>query len=230
MGPAGRTGCVMARTSVDGGPRSKRAAILEAAVSSFGQFGYEHTRWSTVADQVGIGQTALYHYFESKAHCLLTIMSMELQLSHERFTAAVADLAPEPALRAAVRAAYSVRRQDVLQLRVLHSHVSILAHPRGSEREEQERQTARALVQEIERDWIDLLQRGMDSGVFPVRNAKFLGRSLLGMIIGVWDWYRPNGSLTLPQIRDMMEDSVVRLLMAPDVPREAVASAKRRAG
>lgn len=222
----------MVRTAVDAGPRSKRAAILEAAVTSFGQSGYEHTRWSAVADQVGIGQTALYHYFESKAHCLLTIMTMELQLSRERFTAAVADLPPELALRAAVRSAYSVRRQDVLQLRVLHSHVSILAHPRGSEREEQERQSARLLVQEIERDWIDLLQRGMDSGEFPVRNAKFLGRSVLGMIIGVWDWYRPNGSLTLAQIRDMMEDSIVRLLMSSDVPGQAASppSKRRRAG
>ena len=60
------------------GPRSKRARILTAAIDSFGQDGYEHTKSAKVADEVGIGQTALYHYFESKAHCLLTIMSMEL--------------------------------------------------------------------------------------------------------------------------------------------------------
>ena len=34
---------------------------------------------------MGIGQTALYHYFESKAHCLLTIMSLELTRSLELF-------------------------------------------------------------------------------------------------------------------------------------------------
>ena len=204
-------------TEMDAGPRSKRAAILAAAVQSFGKSGFELTRWSTVADQVGIGQTALYHYFESKAHCLLTIMRMELQSSHERFTAAVADLPPEEALRAAVRTAYGMKRQDVLRLRILHSHVAILAHPRGSVREEEERLASRMLVQQIEHDWTDLLQRGMDEGVFPQRDAKFHGRSVLGMVIGVWDWYRPNGSLTLRQISDMMEASVVRLLMLPDV-------------
>ncbi len=57
------------------GPRSKRALILTAAIDSFGQDGYEHTKWAKIADEVGIGQTALYHYFESKVHCLLTIMS-----------------------------------------------------------------------------------------------------------------------------------------------------------
>ena len=54
----------MAGSIVDpeAGPRSKRAAILAAAVGCFGEFGYEATKWSTVADRVGIGQTALYHY------------------------------------------------------------------------------------------------------------------------------------------------------------------------
>ena len=58
--------------------RSARV-ILAAAIDSFGADGYEHTKWAKIADEVGIGQTALYHYFESKAHCLLTIMSLELE-------------------------------------------------------------------------------------------------------------------------------------------------------
>ncbi len=60
------------------GARSKRGLILAAAIESFGQNGYEHTRWAKIADEVGIGHTALYHCFQSKAHCLLTIMSLEL--------------------------------------------------------------------------------------------------------------------------------------------------------
>ena len=75
------------------GPRSKRAVILTAAIDSFGQDGYEHTKWAKIADEVGIGQTALYHYFESKAHCLLTIMSLELDRSLERFREVTADVA-----------------------------------------------------------------------------------------------------------------------------------------
>src|SRR5207244_9845841 len=71
------------------GRRSKRSAILDTAVARFGETGYEATKWSTVADEVGIGQTALYHYFESKAHCLLTIMRLELARSYQRFLAAV---------------------------------------------------------------------------------------------------------------------------------------------
>ena len=199
----------------DAGPRSKRAAILSAAVRSFGKSGYEATKWSEVAGQVGIGQTALYHYFESKAHCLLTIMRLELQRSHEMFRQATADeLDPMGALRAAVRAAYAVSEHDVLQMRILQSNVAILAVPRSSEREETERLAARELVHQIENAWTELLERGMSDGVFVRRDAHTLALNMLGMIVSVWRWYRPRGPVTLAAVSELTEDCCVRMVAA----------------
>ena len=65
--------------------RSKRAAILETATELFGREGYEHSKWADVATAVGIGSTALYHYFESKLHCLYEIMAEALEAEVERF-------------------------------------------------------------------------------------------------------------------------------------------------
>jgi len=197
----------------DEGPRSKRAAILAAAIKSFGKSGYDATKWSDVADQVGIGQTALYHYFESKAHCLLTIMRLELQRSHEMFVKATADEAdPMSALRAAVRAAYAVSEHDVLQMRILQSNVAILAVPRSSKREETERLAARELVHQIESAWTELLDRGMSEGVFVRRDAHTLALNMLGMIVSVWRWYRPRGSVTLAAVSELTEDCCVRMV------------------
>lgn len=197
----------------DEGPRSKRAAILSAAIRSFGKSGYDATKWSAVADQVGIGQTALYHYFESKAHCLLTIMRMELQRSHEMFIKATSD---EPdamaALRAAVRVAYEVSEHDVLRMRILENNFDLLAVRRQSKREETERAAARALVHQIEDSWTELLQRGIDDGVFVRRDAQTLARTLLGMIVSVWRWYRPRGAMPLSSVRELIEDACVRIV------------------
>src|SRR3954468_11940778 len=52
----------------------KRRDILDAATRRFGADGYEHTKWADIAADVGVGPTALYHYFESKQHCLYVIM------------------------------------------------------------------------------------------------------------------------------------------------------------
>ena len=65
--------------------RSKRSAILDTATELFGREGYEHSKWADVAKTVGIGSTALYHYFESKLHCLYEIMAEALAAEVERF-------------------------------------------------------------------------------------------------------------------------------------------------
>jgi TetR/AcrR family transcriptional regulator, cholesterol catabolism regulator len=208
---------MMATTKIaaqqDDGPRSKRGRILTAAVERFGEGGYEATKWSEVADLVGIGQTALYHYFESKAHCLLTIMRLELQRSHDKFVEATAGQ-PDPleALRAAVRAAFAVSDQEILQMRVLQNNMALLATPRASKREEVERTAARQLVQVIERDWTTLLVRGMSEGAFPVRDAHALGLSALGLIVSVWRWYRPTGAASLAEISELIEGCCVRMI------------------
>ncbi|WP_328350111.1 TetR/AcrR family transcriptional regulator [Streptomyces sp. NBC_00457] len=197
----------------EAGPRSKRAAILAAAVDCFGETGFEATKWSTVAERVGIGQTALYHYFESKTHCLLTIMRLELQRSHDKFTEATADVAdPVEALRAAVRAAYDVSDQEVLQMRILQNHMDLLSGARKSKREEAERVAARQLVQLVERDWTNLLVRGMSQGAFPLRDAQLLGSSLLGLIVSVWRWYRPSGPTPLSEVSELIEGACVRMV------------------
>jgi AcrR family transcriptional regulator len=199
-------------------PRSKRAVIIATAIDRFGEEGFEHTKWATIADDVGIGQTALYHYFESKVHCLLTIMRLELSSSVERFHTATAS-APDSgaALIAAIASAYEASPRDALQRRILQNHMDLLATPRPSKKEEEERLLCRSLVQEIEHNWTSLVQKGIDEGVFRVDDALLTARMLLALVVGVWRWYRPGGEMTLDQITDVMADAAARLVDSKDV-------------
>ena len=194
-------------------PRSKRAVIIATAIDRFGEEGFEHTKWATIADDVGIGQTALYHYFESKVHCLLTIMRLELSNSVDRFRAGT-ESAPDSAaaLVAAVASAYEASPRDALQRRILQNHMDLLATPRPSKKEEEERLLCRSLVQEIERNWTDLVQKGIDDGTFRVKDALLTARMLLALVVGVWRWYRPGGEMNLEQITAVMADAAARLV------------------
>jgi AcrR family transcriptional regulator len=60
--------------------RGKRDEILWTATAYFGENGYEATKLADVAAAVGIGSTALYHYFDSKLHCLYVIMADALAI------------------------------------------------------------------------------------------------------------------------------------------------------
>src|SRR5215216_2301779 len=66
---------------------TKRDEILAAATERFGRDGYEDTKWADIAADVGVGPTALYHYFESKQHCLYVIMDQALEGFRSRFEA-----------------------------------------------------------------------------------------------------------------------------------------------
>jgi TetR/AcrR family transcriptional regulator, cholesterol catabolism regulator len=192
--------------------RSKRAMILDAAIDNFGRVGFEHTKWATIADEVGIGQTALYHYFESKVHCLLTIMSTELQRSFERTQEVTADVDdPAEKIRVAVMAAFDVTPREALQARILMSHQDLLVGKRSSDREEAERQRARELVRDIEHEWAELIRDGIAAGAFERRDELVLSRLLLGAVNSVWRWYRPDGAHTLDEIAGLTADACVRL-------------------
>ncbi|MCF8571900.1 TetR/AcrR family transcriptional regulator [Gordonia sp. HY002] len=198
------------------GPRSKRNRILEVATQQFGKEGYEHTKWASVAGEVGIGQTALYHYFESKAHCLLTIMRVELTDSVTRFEEGIAGITdPVEALRGAISASLHGEPLDVLQRRILQNHMDILATPRQSEKEEAERQRSREIVSSIEQNWTDLIQRGQDAGVFDASvDAVITARFVLGTVVSVWRWYRPSGPLSLHELIGNVAEAAVRMVAA----------------
>lgn len=196
--------------------RSKRGVILETAIDRFGDVGFEYTKWATIADQVGIGQTALYHYFESKAHCLLTIMRMELDESLERFRAAVDGVDdPAEALRRAVAGAYVGTARDALQRRILQNHMDMLATPRQSEKEEIERLRSRELVQSIEDEWAALMARGSAAGAFVDEDPRTLARFVLALVISVWRWYRPGGPQSLEEITQATTGAALRVVARP---------------
>src|SRR5918999_1022871 len=83
---------------------TKREEILAAATERFGRDGYEDTKWADIAADVGVGPTALYHYFESKQHCLYVIMDQAIEGFRTRFEALTTD-GDDPVERLAARGA-----------------------------------------------------------------------------------------------------------------------------
>jgi TetR/AcrR family transcriptional regulator, cholesterol catabolism regulator len=183
--------------------RSKRAAILETATELFGRQGYEHSKWADVAAAVGIGSTALYHYFESKLHCLYEIMAEALEAEVERFdriTGEREDFAE--ALEAVLRSAFDLSEREVLRNRLLVSEQVLVGVHRTSAREEEARQFARARTRDLEFKWAAFLTQGMEQGVIPEAEPRLLARAILGLYNSIFHWYRPRAGLALQEVAD----------------------------
>jgi TetR/AcrR family transcriptional regulator, cholesterol catabolism regulator len=202
----------------------KRGRILASATERFGRDGYEDTKWADIAADVGVGPTALYHYFESKQHCLFVIMDDAVAGFRRRFDAITA-AEPDPlrALTRVIADLFDLTEHDVQRNRLLVAEQGLLARPRTSPREEQARQAVRARMRDLEFAWSSFIARAMDQGVVPARDPRLLVRGVVGLYNSIWQWYRPNGIIALEDAADFFTDRILAMI---GVDAEALESAR----
>jgi AcrR family transcriptional regulator len=206
---------------------AKRDEIVAAATERFGRDGFEDTKWADIAADVGVGPTALYHYFESKQHCLYVIMDQAIEGFRDRFDALTVEAGdPVEAIVAVIEDCFALSESDVQRNRVLVAEQGLLSSRSTSPREEQARQDARARTRELEFAWASFLSRAMHEGAIPAQDPRLLTRAILGLYNSVWHWYRPNGIVALGRIAEFFTD---RCLALVGVRPEAVGPTKAAA-
>src|SRR3954467_7706158 len=198
---------------------SKREEILAAATERFGRDGYEDTKWADIAADVGVGPTALYHYFESKQHCLYVIMDEAIEDFRARFAQLTAEEShPLERLEAIIHDCFQLSQHDIQRNRVLVAEQGLLSAPSGSPREEQARQDARARTRDLEFAWASFLAHAMQQGAIPKNDPRLLTRAMLGLYNSVWHWYRPNGIVALHRIGAFFTERSLALIgVTPEV-------------
>lgn len=197
---------------------TKRAEILHAATDRFGRDGYEDTKWADIAADVGVGPTALYHYFESKQHCLFVIMEEAIESFHSSFERIAQEQPMHVAALVAILAdCFRLSERDIQRNRVLVAEQGLLASQRESPREEQARHAVRERIRDLEFAWATFLARAMENGAIPEGDPRLLTRAILGLYNSIWHWYRPNGAVALHRAAEFYIARIVAMVgVAPD--------------
>jgi AcrR family transcriptional regulator len=182
---------------------AKRAEIIDVATEFFGRSGYEDTKWADVASAVGVGPTALYHYFESKQHCLYVIIAEAI----DRFRGRLGSITGSEdgfadGLVKVLRSGFELTELEVLANRVTVAEQGLVSVRRDSPREEEARQEARQRTRDLEYEWGMFLSRGMAQGAIPEADPRLLTYALLGLYNSIWHWYRPGGPSKLEEVAD----------------------------
>jgi AcrR family transcriptional regulator len=216
--------------------RSKRQQILITAIEQFGRHSYEYTKWADIAAEVGLGSTALYHYFESKLHCLYEIHAEALQAELEKFERLTSGRGEfGPTLARLLDELFDLTDHEVMRNRVLVAEEGLIAVHRDSAREETARRMARSRMRDIEFAWAAFLTRGMEQGAIPEADARLLARAILGLYKSVWHWYRPGGGLSLDDVRSFFVERCLAVAghnaapVAPAKPARKARAARRAA-
>jgi AcrR family transcriptional regulator len=172
-----------------------RDDILVAAAQIFSQKGFHGASMQDIAAAVNLQKASLYHHVNSKQEILLAILDQALDMLIEHMQAVIDQpLPPDEKMRAAVRAYL----QAMLDHRDLAS-VLLLEH-RSLESVYLARHIPRR--DRFERLWRDLIQTGMDEGVFCCVDPVLTVRALLGVMNWTITWYHPDGPLTVDEIAD----------------------------
>jgi hypothetical protein len=147
----------------------------------------------------------------------------DFQARFERITAAHENW--DEALVALLVDAFDLTEQEVLRNRVLVAEQGLIGIHRTAPREEAARTTARTRTQDLEFAWGTFLARGMQQGHLPESDPKLLSRAVLGLYNSVWHWYRPGGTLALPDVaRFFVGRQLAVLGCAPDLAEGALAA------
>ncbi|MGM5068725.1 TetR/AcrR family transcriptional regulator [Rhodococcus qingshengii] len=170
--------------------------ILVAALSEFQQFGYHGTTVRGIASRAGLTVPSLYYHYNNKEGILSALLIIATDDANDRLRLCLTDAGDDPLARfenfiTSVVLHYT-RRRD---LAMLHSESRFL----GAEMREQYIEK-RELVQQVLED---LLRDGIKKKIFRSdSDSHFTARSILGMLGGILDWYRPQGPLTPEEIAE----------------------------
>ena len=172
----------------------------------------QETKWADVAAAVGIGSTALYHYFESKQHCLYEIMGQALDSS----TPASKRIAAEhddwtEALLAVLHDAFDLTEHEVLRHRVLVAQLGTLAAHRRSRVRKRRAPRARSRAPSSS-PGARSSRAACNRALIPENDPRLLARALLGLYNSVWHWYRTGDGLTLPELGGFVVERQLALL------------------
>lgn len=172
--------------------------ILDAAAQIFRLKGYHATSMSDIAGAVHLQKASLYHHVTSKQEILLDLLDQALELLTEQVISMAKDeqISPDEKLRQMTRA----------YLKALSDHVDLASVLLMEHRSLDPKLHARHVPNRdrFEAIWRDVVEEGMQTGVFCCAETDMTVRTLLGAMNWTITWFDPKGDLTIEIIADQI--------------------------
>ncbi|MFN0096361.1 MAG: TetR/AcrR family transcriptional regulator [Dehalococcoidia bacterium] len=186
-------------------------AILTTAERMFFEKGFRGISVRDLAAEVGFKMSSLYHYFDSKEAILYQIIRRHLddllELTELDRLGFAADAPSEDKLRALVSRSIGHLLRSRMAAQVAASQTRELDGERAGD--------ITKSVAEFEGRFLVVIREGVERGEFDAHDSKIASFVILGALIRITEWYKPEGRLSADEIADTYTDMLVRGLLAP---------------
>ena len=179
--------------------------IRKAAIALFKTHGYHATPVRALAEVAKIEAGSLYYHFPSKQQILFDNFVHTMDTLLEGLAeASETESTPQGRLRAAVRhhVLFHTRRQN--EAFISHTEIRALS--------EQNRRAILVKRDLYEERFCELLQAGVEAGVFHIPDVRLTNIAILTMCSGVADWFLHDGRLDEESVAERYVEMVERLV------------------
>jgi AcrR family transcriptional regulator len=199
----------LVRTVGSRGPKTVEA-IRKAGLQLIYEHGYEAMNLRDLATQVGILPGSLYNHIRAKQGLLFELLKSQMEELIEASDKELGGIKdPVERLRAFISfhsRYYMVRKREAF---IGHSELRSLT-PKNYAAIIKLRRKYESRISEI-------LEQGVEKGVFEVQDIHVTTFAILAMVNGVCNWYSPSGRLSKEDIIDIH----VKLVLGTLIPRSA---------
>ena len=183
-----------------------RECILVAAIQLFAEYGYHAAPLRDIARVAGIQAASIYHHYPNKQSLLVEIMEVYMQrLNHslERILCDYSD--PLQRLQEAIASHIRLHTTYKAEFFIIDTEIRAL--------EGENRPYILSLRDAYESLLQNLLQDGMERGVFQPCDVKVASYAIIAMCTEVAAWFRPNGRLTVQQVTNIYRQLILHGLL-----------------
>ena len=193
-------------------PRNKlvREQLIDIAAKMFDSKGYAQTGMGDIAKEIGLGRSAVYHYFGSKDEILSALVEAEALAPSHRLQELIDDksLTATERLRRAVTDGI-VRRLSSGSRFILFSRLEAQIPDQFGEVYNKSRR-------QIFDFYVNCITEGIASGEFRDVDPKISAFAVIGMANWTSRWYSPSGSKSPHEIAEIIADMALEGLRAPE--------------
>lgn len=213
-------------TRRDTNPRRElvREELLDIAARMFDEHGFDRVSMAMIAREVGLGRSAIYHYFASKDDILASIVESEALAPVGR----IRQLASEPG-RSPTDRLRAVVHDGVVRRLSFGSRFVRLARLEAQIPEHLRRDYDRSR-RTIYDEHVRLIQEGVASGEFRPVDVQIAAFAIIGMANWTSRWYRPDGRLTAEEVAEAIAEMAVTTVRGPETQDDRMRQLRARLG
>ncbi len=173
-----------------------KTQILDAAAQIFRIKGYHATSMQDIAGAVNLQKASLYHHVSSKQEILLELLDQALEMLTEKIGEVLEDENRPPDEK--------LRRMMHAYLKALTDHFDLAAVLLMEHRSLEPELHARHIPNRdrFEVLWREVVEEGMQTGVFCCSETALTVRNLLGAMNWTITWFNPEGEQSIEAIAD----------------------------